>query len=145
MMKKLKIILFSLLALVAIATAIGYYLWNKPKETAEDSKPVAALSAKALYQEFTTDEQKANANFMLKVIEVTGKVTDVQTDTAGNTSVVLDTEDEMQGTVSASFIAGKKVNVHVNDEIKIKAICSGYLPGDILGGEVQLKECALVQ
>lgn len=133
-----KKILILLTALLLIGIGYGLYQWNKPKRTAEAEKPAAELAAADLFQKFSENETEANAAFLNKVIEVSGKISSIDTDAAGLEVVYLETTDIM-GTVSCTFSKGKNSNATPGQDVKIKGICDGFLT------DVVLKECALVQ
>ncbi len=124
--------------LFAVGIGYGLYAWNKPKRTSEDEKPAAALAAADLFQQFSENETNANTAYLNKVVEVSGKITLIDTDAAGLEVVYLETAD-MLGTVSCTFSKDKNSNASPGQEIKIKGICDGFLT------DVVLKECSLVQ
>lgn len=140
-----KYILIALITIAAIGGGIGYYQWNKPHKTAEDEKPAATLTAEELYAAFSTAETESNGKYLNKVLQVSGTVESITTDNKGATVINLTGSAEEGGIVSASFPAEKKPNAAQGANITLKGICSGYLAGDLLGGEVQLTQCALAQ
>jgi hypothetical protein len=132
-MKKIILIILLLVAIGGASTA--YYLWNKPKRTAADEKPVASMSADDLLMAFQTDEVKANASYLNKIIEVTGIVVKKEKDDSGNEVVYLETTDVF-GLVSCTMIPGSACNAGEGQETKLKGICTGYL------SDVVLTQCA---
>lgn len=140
-----KYFLIALLAVVAVGGGVGYYMWNKPPKTAEDEKPVATLTAEALYSAFATSEAESNPKYLNKVLQVSGTVESITTDNKGATVINLVGNSDDGGIVSASFPADKKPTAEQGANIALKGICSGYLAGELLGGEVQLTQCALAQ
>ena len=134
-----------LLAIAIIGGCIVFYLYNKPHRTAEDEKPSATLTAGELYGAFQAGEAEANKKYLKKVVQVSGVVEGITTDNKGATVINLSTASEDAGIVSATFPADKKPTVELGGNIALKGICSGYIAGDLLGGEVQLTQCALAQ
>ena len=132
-----KNILILLLVLAAGGGIYAYYLWNKPKKTAGDEKPVATLSADSLMSEFTTDETATwNKYKGDKVIQVNGKITDVQIDSV--TTVLLETQDIM-GVLSCTLTKDQQLTKKIGDNVELKGICAGF------NMDVQLSQCVLVQ
>jgi hypothetical protein len=132
-----KKILILLLVLAAGGGIYAYYLWNKQKKTAEDEKPVATLSADSLMSEFTTDETTAwNKYKGDKVIQVSGKITDVKIDSV--TTLLLETQDIM-GVISCTFAIDQPITKKIGDNIELKGICAGF------NMDVELRQCVLVQ
>jgi hypothetical protein len=132
-MKKTILIIILILAVGGAVT--GYYLWNKPKRTAADEKPVASMSADDLLMAFLTDEVKANAAYLNKIVEVTGIVVKKEKDDSGNEVVYLETTDVF-GLVSCTMIPGTTSDATEGKEVKLKGICTGYL------SDVVLTQCA---
>src|ERR1051325_1680201 len=94
-MKK-RVILYVLLAGVLIGVGVGLYLWNKPHRRAEDEKGIP-VTAEALFREFSANEPAANAKYLNKLLEVTGKVTSADTNQDGQLALVMEAGDPMFG------------------------------------------------
>lgn len=132
-----KIIIIVLAAGLVIGLAVAAYLWNKPKKTAEDEKPVAVLTADSLLNQFATDENAAWAKYKGdKVIQVSGKISDITTDSL--TTVLIETSDLM-AVINCTMAKDQVVHKKVGDQIEIKGICAGY------NMDVELSQCVLVQ
>jgi hypothetical protein len=112
--------------------AIWWYFWEKPRRDVKNEAAVE-IAAADLFKAFSENEQKANGLYLDKVIEVTGKVTEVKNNQSGQQVVVLETTDPIFGvsctlkTVDPSLQAGAPVT--------LKGFCSGYL------SDVVLREC----
>jgi hypothetical protein len=132
-MKKTILIILLLVAIGGASTA--YYMWNKPKRTAADEKPAASMSADDLLLAFQNDENKANASYLNKIIEVSGMVVKKEKDDSGNEVVYLETTDVF-GLVSCTMIPGTTCDASEGQETKLKGICTGYL------SDVVLTQCA---
>jgi hypothetical protein len=132
-MKKTILIILLLVAIGGASTA--YYMWNKPKRTAADEKPAASMSADDLLLAFQNDENKANASYLNKIIEVSGIVVKKEKDDSGSEVVYLETTDVF-GLVSCTMIPGTTCDASEGQETKLKGICTGYL------SDVVLTQCA---
>ena len=124
---------------LVIGGAIGYYMWNKPHEAI--GKPDFSVTATQLAADFgTTDEMAAIAmkkyagqDGKMIVIQVSGKITDVKSDTSGVT-IALDTGDPMNGVscVLDKFTKNVRTDYKVGEEVKLKGLCTGKLSDVIL-------------
>lgn len=143
-MKK-KIIIITILALIAIGGGIGYYMWNKPKGNAADVKPSYVLTADELAAAFIADEVAANGKYVKDSVafEMTGLVDSVYTNEGGEDVLVFKTNTEAK--VTCYFNAGQDSgNPHQfkkGDNAKLKGFCGGI---DMFM-EVQMRACAIVK
>jgi hypothetical protein len=130
-----------LIALIAVVIVGGfgyaYYVWNKPERDVTKEKGIQ-ITAVAIYDSFADNEKAANTAFLNKAIEVTGKVTSVKQNQAGNTVVYLQSSDPVFG-VNCTFkqSPGK---IAKGDIITFKGICTGYLSDVILNQGVLIND-----
>lgn len=126
-MKKYLLIFIALVVVLGGATA--YYMYNKKSASIEDLKTDTSIDASALVSAFEEDENAANAEYLEKVIEVSGTVDKSET-ADGIQSIYLQTDGGM-GTVLCQM--EEEITPPVNGEnIKIKGICTGYLMDVVL-------------
>ena len=90
-MKKIGI---ALLALVLGGGGAAYYLWNKPHQDMQTAHSALTVSAQELFDRYNSDEEAANAEYLGKVITVTGTIRSVSTDPL---KITLDTNDDAFG------------------------------------------------
>ena len=135
-----KNIALAALAATLIGMSVAYYLWNKPHENIGAAQPDLSISAVELFTAFETDENAANAQYLGKIIEVSGVVSESGANDDGSARVVLETGgmfgiacslDPLTQHPSTAFPVGEK--------IKIKGKCSGY------NLDVQLDRCVEVR
>lgn len=134
-MKKTRRILVAIALLILVAVGIGYMVWNKPNDKAEDHKGVA-VSTTELCNAYAQSEDSANAKYLSKVLEVQGVVEEVSKSQDGAVVVKLHGTDDMavQCTMrDASAFAA------VGSTTTIKGFCSGSTMFDIL-----LTDCIVV-
>jgi uncharacterized protein YxeA len=143
-MKK-KIIIITVLALLAIGGGVAYYLWNKPKTNAADVTPSYVLTADDLAAAFIADENAANGKYVKDSVafEMTGIVDSVYTNEGGEDVLVLKTNTEAK--VACYFNAGQDsgnpLQFKKGDSAKLKGFCGGI---DMFM-EVQMRACAIVK
>lgn len=112
--------------------AVWWYFWEKPRRDVKNEAAVE-ISAADLFKAYSENEQTANGLYLDKVIQVTGKVTEVKTNQSGQQVVVLETADPIFGvsctlkTVDPSLQAGSMAT--------LKGFCSGFL------SDVVIREC----
>jgi len=131
-MKKLLLVL---LILVVGGIIVGVFLYNKPHAKVEDAKSVS-INAIDLAKAFSTDESKANAQYLNKAIAVTGTVSEVDKNQDGGSMVVLQTNDPVVGVQCT--MRDKSIAIEKGKNVTIEGFCSG---NGITG--VSLTDCIL--
>jgi hypothetical protein len=139
-----KKILFAVLTLALVGGFIGYRMWTKPQPNVTESHTDLTVKAAQLYSDFEADENKANATYLEKVVQVTGIVDTVSEENGqrtvllqggeGATSAVsctLDTLSKMQDWRTLTFKKGESVT--------LKGIVKGKLM------DVQISRCVSVK
>lgn len=122
-MKKLMIILGSV---ILIAAAVLYYVFiyaAQHKRNVNDEKAIA-ISAVELVYAYNNNEAEANAKYLNKALVVEGIVKEVSQNQEGNTTITIDGANDF----SAVFCTLKEVNntVEVNKKVNIKGVCIGF-------------------
>lgn len=127
-----KIVTWSLTALLVLllgGSLIGYKLYTKPHRsvTAENALSISAVALVSAYESSETD---ANAKYLDKVLEVTGKVTDLVKNQKGETVITLKGTD-MSGLLCTLETSAKQ-DVQPGNFITVRGICTGYLMDVVL-------------
>ncbi|WP_431210741.1 OB-fold protein [Puia sp. P3] len=78
MLKKRTILWVGILLLILVAAAYGWHLYQKPHESAAGENAAVTINADSLYQQYQQDEHGADQKYMGKVIEVSGKLSEIQ-------------------------------------------------------------------
>jgi hypothetical protein len=128
-----------LLALAALGGGYGYYLWNKAPESMATQKADLGMPSEQLFAAFQADEHAANAQYVGKIIVITGKVKDSRT-VDGTAKVTIEA-----GTNDATILCELDNNTKhprttfpPGEVLSIKGECAG---ADI-DGAVMLSHCA---
>ncbi|HCW07295.1 MAG TPA: hypothetical protein DGG95_08020 [Cytophagales bacterium] len=125
-----------LLTLSVIGVLYGIYLFNKkPLDTREQNADFE-LTSEQLVNEFSANETSASAKYADKVLFVTGKVNEINLNSA---TVFLESGDPLAG-VTCSFYpdeAPQLKELRVGQVVKIKGKCTGKL------ADVVLNNCSL--
>lgn len=141
MSKPIKYILYFLATITIIAVVAYFSFMNVDKVSAKAELADMTITSIQLFQNYTGNTERGDRLYIGKIIEVSGKVTEISSDEQG-APVVLFGTGEAFGGVLCTFEMGEKAkvaSVKVGDEIKVKGICSGMIM------EVVLNRCTLVQ
>lgn len=125
-----KILLIFLIVFIA-GLGVAWYLYNKPVESISEVQPVQSLTADQLFSAYETDEARADSLNLNKVIEVSGTVQEVQTDTSGIT-VTLQTASGIFGIKCQMDKNENSTDIAKGQEVRLKGICTGYLMDVVL-------------
>ncbi len=137
----MKKVLLILLVIAVGISCVVYYIWNKPHANVSDAKPVFAIASQDLIKAFETNEQEANAKFVGKLIEVSGKIGQIDKTEDGSVNILLESENPMS-TVMCQLDAVEKTDqsgLAVGQSVSIKGLCSGYTT------DVVLDRCHIVK
>jgi hypothetical protein len=135
-------ILFFLIVGILIAFVGGYLLWNKSHRNVKDADGIKT-NAIDLYNIFISDSAKASITYLNNVVKVSGTVSGISVNQKKQKIILLKTS--VPG-ASVNCTMEEDVNNHykVGDNIDLKGICSGFIPGDMdmgLAGDVFLIRC----
>ena len=131
-----KKLLPAIIIIVIAGVAYAFYIWNEPARDVTKENGIR-ITAVALFDSFTNNEQSANLHYLNKAIEVTGKVTEVKKNQAGETVVYLQSSDPMFG-VNCTFRENPGV-ITKGNVITFKGICTGYLSDVVIDRGVLVK------
>jgi len=115
----------------------GYHLYQKPHQSAAEETAALTIDADSLVKLYQGDEPGANKLYLGKVIEVTGKLTEIQ-HTAQSEIWILAAPSGNGGGVNCQLFSGEKVpEPHPGDRVTLKGRCTGFLM------DVNLADCVL--
>lgn len=123
-----KILIGTVLAGVVII-GIVYIMYNKPHRD-PSSEASIKISSTELFRSYENDEGAANGLYLDKVLEVSGKITEITTNQELIPIVVLETENPMFGV--RFTMENPILNAKPGDSVTIKGICTGYLSDVII-------------
>jgi hypothetical protein len=124
--------LFVALSLAIIATTI----WNRPHRDAE-SEDAVSLTAIALFAAYANNEHTADQQYLNKTLQVTGTVTNLDTNQDGHIVIVMDAGTP-EGSVACTM-RDEQAGIGIDDQVTVKGICTGLLM------DVVLTDCVLAQ
>jgi hypothetical protein len=134
-----KLVGVAFILVVVIGGVIAYRMWNKDFEDALSQDGIK-VSAQALYTAFESNEAEANKTYVGKVVEVTGTVSEVQSDSMQR--VVLTFPEAMMGGIVVNIDKRHPEGIDelkTGDQATLKGFCSGFLM------DVQVIDAGLVK
>lgn len=123
---------------VVITAVVSYTVFRASPDTLSNFEPDYIVESAVLVNAFAANEKAANAIYLDKVVQVTGKVVDVEKSTTDKTSISL--QGDIMGNVSC-LIPNKQlqgVKLRNGMILTLKGRCTGYIL------DVVLIKCALV-
>ncbi|HRI22490.1 MAG TPA: hypothetical protein PLA68_16125 [Panacibacter sp.] len=131
-----KKILSGIAVVIFITAAYAYYVWNKPARNVTEEKGIE-ITAVAIFDSFTTNENRANSLYLNKAIQVTGEVTEIKNNQAGETVIYLKSNDPVFG-VNCTFKESPGALIKGNT-ITFKGVCTGFLSDVIINQGIIIK------
>lgn len=129
-MKTSKRTIFLITALgIVVLFFVAYKMYTKPHRSVENERGIE-VTAVQLFDAFAQNETQANAKYLDKVMEVTGKVAEVGVNLDKRPIIMLETNDMLFGircTMTDSLFV-----IEPGSTITIKGICTGYLSDVVL-------------
>ena len=137
MRKKRTILWVGISLLLIFGIAWGYHLYVKPHQSAAGESADVTIEADSLYHQYQADEHASDQKFLGKVIEVSGKLAEIQH--SGNSEVWILSPQPGGGGINCQLFAGTKVDPEpkAGDMVTIKGRCTGFLM------DVNLADCVL--
>ena len=129
MEKKLKIVVILMIVIIIVGFLSYNYVMTAGKRDLEKEKSEFTVSAVDVFGEFSANSEKANAKYINKAVEISGKVTSVS-----DNVIMLDEKVSCQLQVSEK--------VALNSQVKIKGRVTGF---DDLLEELKLDQCLIVK
>lgn len=117
-----------------IGASVGYYQYQKPKAAMTDIKTDKVMSASDLVNAFEQDEVQAETTYLDKTIEIQGVIRD-----KNESGLILNSGNDMVGVLCEFENPDQLSSLNVNDNVKIKGICTGKLL------DVVLTRCIVVE
>lgn len=125
---KKKYIALGIILLITVGLFIGFSLYNKPHVNIKTAKPDVIVTAQGLLESYQKDELLANANYVDKVVEVSGEIHEIKIEN-GNSIIVL---KDTNGISNIRCHMAPEENLKVlklkkEGTITVKGVCTGYL------------------
>lgn len=127
---KTKRMIFLIAALgIVILIFVAYKMYTKPHRSVKRERGIE-VSAVQLFDAFTQHEEQANAMYLDKVLEVTGKVSEIGVNLDKKPIIMLETNDMLFGI--RCTMADSQLAIEPGSTVTVKGICTGYLSDVVL-------------
>jgi hypothetical protein len=132
-MKKIWIIVLSLVVLIGIGVTIAYVMFNKKPDNLADKKPDIVIDAPSLVIDYSQNLGIADSTYLNKIIEVSGIVEQASKSTEGAITILL---TGVQGSGVSCNIPPKdgvtNKEPQIGDSIVVRGQCTGFLMDVVL-------------
>lgn len=128
-----KEILSFVAVLVVLSGLYGAYLYTKPPRDIATSDSEMSVSAEDLIGQFEADPVQASQHHRNKVIEISGKVTEIE---HGDTSTILILDQGIK-----CELHQRSQTVTMGQQINVKGLLAGY---DEMFNEISLLKCYIL-
>ena len=139
MIKKVIIPLAVVLLAVAGILLARNYIFRPASTSVEDEKTDISLEAATLLRAFEENETRANAEYLDKVVAITGIIGEIYQDEQ-YTTLTLKEPGAFSG-ISCTFENSslEDTDFSIGEEIRVRGLCTGYLM------DVVLIKCVLIE
>jgi hypothetical protein len=133
-------IILALIGLGFIGAGIGYYLYNKPMADLNDVTAAYQLTATELYEAFEADEAAAQTQYLGKILDVTGVISEVEMTEAGGVNLSLEGGGLLGGVRCRleQTDNDQEAQLEAGNQVTIRGECTGKLM------DVELSRCVLI-
>ncbi len=137
MLKTKTILWVGIPLLLLFAFAWAYHLYVKPHQSAAGESADFTIEADSLYQQYQTNEHLSDQKYLGKVIEVSGKLSEIQH--SGNNEIWILSPQQGGGGINCQLFAGTKPDPEPKsgDLVTVKGRCTGFLM------DVNLADCVM--
>jgi hypothetical protein len=113
-------------------------MYTKPRQSAAGEDAVVSIAADSLFLQYQRDEQGSDHKYLGKVIEVKGKISDIQHN--GQSEIwILSGQPGAGGINCQLFAVEKSPQYKIGDQVSLKGRCTGFLM------DVNLADCVIGQ
>ena len=136
MKSKGKLILIVITAAILGGAGYAVYVWNMPARDVTEEKGIQ-ITAVAIFDSFTLNENKADALYLNKAIQVTGEITEIKKNQDSETVVYLKSNDPVFG-VNCTFKEDPG-SLNKGATITFKGVCTGFLSDVVINQGIIVK------
>ncbi|MCY7422039.1 MAG: OB-fold putative lipoprotein [Chitinophagaceae bacterium] len=135
-----RVVFIGAIILLLFISLVAYYRYNQPRQNIAAQDADVTINAAQLYQQYNEHEPEANQKYLDKIVEVKGKVSEVQNN--NSLIVLLINAGDGIGGINCSMKDknfGTDMLQLKDKEVVVKGKCSGFLM------DVNLVDCVLIQ
>lgn len=145
--KNIRLIGVLILLVVSLVAWFGYSEYNRKPASMADTRADYTFTTTTLLTAFEKDEAGANKLYLDKVLEVEGAIKESTADEKGFYTITIG-EDASLSSVRCSvdsLFSSKAAALQAGGLIKVRGICTGYMADELLGSDVTLVRCAIIE
>ncbi|NCW87662.1 MAG: hypothetical protein EBV71_02075 [Chitinophagia bacterium] len=146
--KNIRLISVVILLVVSLVAWYGYSEYNRKSASMADARADFTFTTiTTLLAAFEKDEAGANKLYLDKVLEVEGAIKESTADEKGFYTITIG-EDASLSSVRCSvdsLFSSKAAALQAGGLIKVRGICTGYMADELLGSDVTLVRCAIIE
>ena len=133
-MKKSKIILLIVFIIAIGGLSYGFYMYNKPSKKVSEETPEIVISASKLINDFSSNTEKMNLEFLDKIVQITGVITLVESNNESKI-IILDNAIKCE-------LNNLEVSLNKGAQVTVKGLYTGY---DDMFNELSLVKCHIIK
>ena len=144
-MKKSRVFLIvSLILLTAILYM--YREYNRGNKVLSEVEPAIKISAHDISSSFAQSDSLSNSKFLGKVIEIEGVVKNIEMPDSNISVIIISGNNEMSSVrcTMDSSLHSKAISIDIGTAATLKGICTGYNADELLGSDVLMNRCVIV-
>ncbi len=145
-MKKKTIIISVILLALLVGGWYGYNEYTRKVKSLDKVKADYSMNDLELIRAFEQNESSSNDKYLGKIISVTGNLKKVESNDVGNLFLVLGKEGSLS-TVRCSMDSSLQDEARMlkpGNSVTVKGACTGFTSDELLGSDVILNRCVLV-
>jgi hypothetical protein len=147
-MRKRTITIILILAALLLSFGYGWYEYHRESKSLSSVEAAYTSDAGKLINEFETGDAAAEKKYLGKVVEVKGKIKQVEKDSDGHYILVMGNDASMSAIRCSmdSSLSDGLASIKEGQEVTVKGSFTGYQKDDtgLLGSDIKLNRSVLV-
>jgi transcription elongation GreA/GreB family factor len=148
-MQRRTIIILVIVAALLVSFIYGWNEYHRESKSLHSVKAAFSSDAEQLINEFQAADATAEKKYFGKVLEVKGKIKQVEKDSDGHYTLVLGSAAGMSAVRCSmdSTINNELLNIKEGDEVTVKGNFTGYQKDEtgLLGSDIQLNRAVIAK
>ena len=145
-MKKSKVFFLIVAIVLLVGILYVYREYNRTNKVLSEVEAAVKISAPELLASFASNDSLANLKFLGKIVEIDGILKNVETPEDNISIIVVGGKEAMSSvrcTMDSSYNR-QSFSLEKGVAVIIKGICTGYNADELLGSDVLLNRCVIV-
>lgn len=145
--KNIRLIGVVILLVVSLVAWYGYSEYNRKPASMVDTRADYSFNTATLLAAFEKDEAGANKLYLDKVLEVEGVIKELTSDEKGFYTIAIGDDASFSSVRCSvdSLFSSKAAALQAGGLVKVRGICTGYMADALLGSDVTLVRCAIIE